>query len=93
MMGHVHVNPEEAVEIGRDLQASRLVAMHWGTIVLSTEPPFEPPQRFRAAGRAAGLGDDALWVMAIGETRPLHELASPQAPELERELAQSADAK
>lgn len=54
MMAHVHVDPEEAV------------AMHWGTIVLSTEPPFEPPKRFRAAGRAAGLQEEALWVMAIG---------------------------
>lgn len=71
MMGHVHVNPEEAVAIARDLQARRAVAMHWGTIVLSTEPPFEPPQRFRAAGRTAGLDDDRLWVMAIGETRSL----------------------
>jgi hypothetical protein len=54
-----------------------LVARHWGTIVPSTEPPFEPPQRFRAAGRAEGLHDDALWAMAIGETRPLDETPAP----------------
>ena len=77
MMGHVHVDPEEAVAIGRDLQARRVVAMHWGTIVLSTEPPFEPPQRFRTAGRAAGLDDDRLWVMAIGETRSLGAAPAP----------------
>jgi N-acyl-phosphatidylethanolamine-hydrolysing phospholipase D len=69
VMADVHVNPEEAVELGRDMGAQALVGMHWGTIVLSTDPPFEPPRRFRAAGRAKGYSDKALWVMAIGETR------------------------
>ena len=54
MMAHVHVDPQEAVAIGRDVGAKRLVPMHWGTVVLATEPPFEPPTRFRAAGRLAG---------------------------------------
>jgi L-ascorbate metabolism protein UlaG (beta-lactamase superfamily) len=45
--------------------------MHWGTIVLTDEPPFEPPVRFRAAARAAGYADERAWVMRIGETRPL----------------------
>lgn len=66
-----HATPEEAVDIGRDLGAARLVAMHWGTIMLTDEPPFEPPVRFRAAAAAAGYGDDAAWIMRIGETRPL----------------------
>src|SRR5919106_1951994 len=71
LMGAVHVNPEEAVQIGRDLNAGRLVGMHWGTIQLTEEPPFEPPGRFRAAARAAGYADDQVWVMRIGETRAL----------------------
>jgi N-acyl-phosphatidylethanolamine-hydrolysing phospholipase D len=69
IMRPVHLNPEEAVAAGRDLDASALVAMHWGTIVLTDEPPFEPPMRFRAAARAAGYADDRAWVMRIGETR------------------------
>jgi N-acyl-phosphatidylethanolamine-hydrolysing phospholipase D len=71
LMAHVHVDPDEAVELGRDMGAQVLVGMHWGTIALSREPPFEPPRRFRAAGRAKGYADDALWVMSIGETRSL----------------------
>jgi hypothetical protein len=47
------------------------MAMHWGTIRLTDEPPFEPPARFRAAGRSAGLATEALVVPAIGETIPL----------------------
>ena len=69
IMRPVHLNPEEAVAAGRDLDASTLVAMHWGTIVLTDEPPFEPPVRFRAAARAAGYADERAWVMRIGETR------------------------
>jgi len=71
LMTDVHVDPEEAVQLGRDIGARVLVGMHWGTVVLSTEPPFEAPQRFRAAGRTKGYADPSLWVMSIGETRPL----------------------
>jgi N-acyl-phosphatidylethanolamine-hydrolysing phospholipase D len=71
LMAHVHVNPEEAVQLARDLGAQAVVGMHWGTLVLSTEPAQEPPHRFRAAGREQGYADEALWVMAIGETRAL----------------------
>jgi N-acyl-phosphatidylethanolamine-hydrolysing phospholipase D len=69
IMRPVHLSPEEAVAAGRDLDAATLVAMHWGTIVLTDEPPFEPPVRFRAAARAAGYSDGRAWVMRIGETR------------------------
>ncbi len=71
IMRPVHLNPEEAVAAGRDLGASKLVAMHWGTIVLTDEPPFEPPARFRSAARAAGYPDERAWVMRIGETREI----------------------
>ena len=66
-----HATPEEAVQIGRDIGARRLVGMHWGTVILTEEPPFEPPMRFLAAGRACGYADSGLWVMKIGETRAL----------------------
>jgi N-acyl-phosphatidylethanolamine-hydrolysing phospholipase D len=71
LMKAVHVNPEEAVQVARELNARRIVAMHWGAIQLADEPPFEPPERFRVAARAAGYGDDDAWVMRIGETRAI----------------------
>jgi L-ascorbate metabolism protein UlaG (beta-lactamase superfamily) len=76
IMRPVHLNPEEAVSAGRDLRASTLVAMHWGTVVLTDEPPFEPPVRFRAAARAAGYPDERAWVMKIGETRTIPDISS-----------------
>ncbi len=69
IMRPVHCNPEEAVALGRDVGAATLVAMHWGSIVLTDEPPFEPAGRFRAAASRAGIPDDRAWVMRIGETR------------------------
>jgi L-ascorbate metabolism protein UlaG (beta-lactamase superfamily) len=66
-----HATPEEAVRLGRDLGVKTLVPMHWGTLVLSYEPPFEPPVRFLKAGLSSGFLEDRLWKMAVGETRVL----------------------
>ncbi len=72
LMKGSHCTPEEAVAIGRTLGAHRLVAMHWGTIALTDEPPFEPPVRFREAAARAGYAPDRdALVPAIGETLPL----------------------
>ena len=69
LMQGSHATPEEALRIGRELGARRVVGMHWGTIRLTDEPPFEPPERFRAAAPAAGYGPDDAWVLRVGETR------------------------
>jgi N-acyl-phosphatidylethanolamine-hydrolysing phospholipase D len=66
-----HTTPEEAVRLGQDLGVKTLVPMHWGALVLSYEPPFEPPVRFMKAGLASGFSEDRLWKMAVGETRTL----------------------
>jgi N-acyl-phosphatidylethanolamine-hydrolysing phospholipase D len=69
IMQFVHLDPEEAVRAALDLQARRVVGMHWGTFDLTDEPLDEPPRRFRTAATAAGLDADHAWVLAIGETR------------------------
>lgn len=73
LMRSVHVTPEEAVQIGQDIQAKRLVGMHWGTLQLTDEPIFEPAQRFVEAGSKMGYNDEDLWILNIGETRLLKE--------------------
>ncbi|MET0552534.1 MAG: MBL fold metallo-hydrolase [Vicinamibacteria bacterium] len=70
MMRRVHMDPDEAVRAAVDLQARRVVGMHFGTFDLADEPMDEPPRRFLAAAAAAGLGDRAS-VMKVGETRGL----------------------
>ncbi|HVJ54490.1 MAG TPA: MBL fold metallo-hydrolase [Aliidongia sp.] len=66
-----HADPEEAIQIARDLGAERVMGMHWGTIIMTEEPPLEPPERFRAAATAAGYDQDHAWLLNIGETRAL----------------------
>lgn len=66
-----HTTPEEAVAIGKEINAKTLLGIHWGTIDLSDEPPWEPPKRFHAAARKSGYLAEETWTMKIGETRRL----------------------
>ncbi len=66
-----HTDPEEAVEIGREINARILMGIHWGTIDLSEEDPWEPPKRFESAAQNAGFRPEDAWILKIGETRIL----------------------
>jgi L-ascorbate metabolism protein UlaG (beta-lactamase superfamily) len=70
-MRPLHLDPDEAVRACLDLGAARMATMHWGTFVLSAEPPLEPARRARRAWAAAGRPRDDLWDLAVGETRML----------------------
>jgi N-acyl-phosphatidylethanolamine-hydrolysing phospholipase D len=69
IMHPVHTTPEEALRLGLDVKAERIVAMHFGIFDLADEPPAEPPERFRAEAGRLGLGEDRAWVLSVGETR------------------------
>jgi L-ascorbate metabolism protein UlaG (beta-lactamase superfamily) len=64
----VHMNPEDAFQAFLDLRASFLVPIHWGTFVLSYEPPEEPPQWIERLARNAGL-ESRLAILGHGEGR------------------------
>ena len=64
-----HTTPEEAVKIGEHLKAKNLIAMHWGSIVLSTEDIWEPPIRMEKAAMQANYKKENIWIMANGETK------------------------
>jgi N-acyl-phosphatidylethanolamine-hydrolysing phospholipase D len=66
-----HLTPEEAVKVALETKSNIAVAMHWGTIGLSDEPPWEPPIRFKKSAQDNGISSDQTWVMKIGETRRL----------------------
>lgn len=66
-----HLTPEQALKIGMDLNASNLVAMHWGTIKLSDEDPWEPPKLFFEKANEMGISKKRIWIQKIGETRIL----------------------
>jgi N-acyl-phosphatidylethanolamine-hydrolysing phospholipase D len=69
MMHYVHTTPEEALRIGEDVGARRVVAMHFGTFDLADEPLDEPPRRFRTEAERLGLDRDRAWILSVGETR------------------------
>lgn len=66
-MGPVHVSPEEAVHIHRDIGARQSVAMHWGTFVLTDEPMDEPPRRLRQALADQSVAPQAFRTLQHGE--------------------------
>ena len=68
-MRTVHVNPEEAVQIHRDIGARRSIGMHWGAFVLAGEGVLTPPRALTEARQAAGLPADAFTAVAVGATR------------------------
>ena len=69
-MKDVHVNPEEAVEIHRDVRSRFSVGVHWGTFPLTAEPIDQPPQRLREATR--DLQDSEFVPLAVGESRQVN---------------------
>ncbi len=66
-----HLTPEDAVKVVIETKSSVAVAMHWGTIEISDESPWEPPVRFNKAANDNGISSEQTWVMKIGETRLL----------------------
>lgn len=63
----VHMNPEEAVGAFLDLNASKLVPMHYGSFRLSYEPLEEPPERLITCAKAHGI-EKNVQIMNEGET-------------------------
>jgi N-acyl-phosphatidylethanolamine-hydrolysing phospholipase D len=67
-MAQQHMNPTEAVQAHRDLQARRSIGIHWGTFELTDEPLDQPPRDLAQARQAAGLDEAAFFTMKIGQT-------------------------
>ena len=65
------MNPEDAGQAFERLGARHLVAMHWGTFKLTDEPLGEPPGRITRYFADRGLDPSRLWILDVGETRPL----------------------
>ena len=62
----VHMNPEEAIEAFIQLQAKKLVPMHFGTFRLGYEPLHEPPERLLRHGTERKILDQ-ICILREGE--------------------------
>jgi L-ascorbate metabolism protein UlaG (beta-lactamase superfamily) len=68
----MHMDPAEAVQAHKDVNARQSLAIHWGTFDgLTDESLYEPPQRLAEERRKAGLSEDQFFVLKHGETRSL----------------------
>ncbi|TDW64412.1 L-ascorbate metabolism protein UlaG (beta-lactamase superfamily) [Novosphingobium sp. PhB55] len=66
-MAAQHTDPEEAIQIMRDLGARAAVAMHWGTFKLTDEPREDPALRLRARLVERGIDPAAFVPLLPGE--------------------------
>ena len=69
-----HTNPEEALEIAKDLKSKKIIGMHWGTVVLSLEPIFEPPIRFKNYSNQFGYNKEDAIIFKIGQVELLKNI-------------------
>ena len=73
-MSIYHTNPEEALQVARDLKSKKVIGMHWGTVVLSLEPIMEPPVRFKDRAEQYGFKKSDAVIFKIGEVKRLDEI-------------------
>jgi L-ascorbate metabolism protein UlaG (beta-lactamase superfamily) len=52
---HVHMGPDDAVRVFKDLRAKLMIPMHYGTFKLSFESMDEPPRWLKELARDHGL--------------------------------------
>ena len=69
-----HTNPEQALNIGKDLKSKKVIGMHWGTVVLSLEPIMEPPKRFKDSASKYGYKKEDAIIFKIGELKKLDQI-------------------
>ena len=69
-----HTNPEEALEVAKNLKSKKVIGMHWGTFVLSLEPIMEPPIRFKKNAEKYGFKKEDTIIFKIGEVVSLKNL-------------------
>jgi L-ascorbate metabolism protein UlaG (beta-lactamase superfamily) len=67
-MKPMHMNPEEAVQVHRDVRARRSIGMHFGVFHLTDEAIDDPIRGLEDARAAAGLSADAFRAIDFGET-------------------------
>jgi N-acyl-phosphatidylethanolamine-hydrolysing phospholipase D len=66
-----HVNPDEAVQIHKDLHAKKSIAIHWGTFRLSDEPLYVPSDDLKKSLELNKISPEDFILMKHGETKAL----------------------
>lgn len=74
----IHVDPEEAVQIHKDVRAGTSIGMHFGTFPLADDGMEEPLSDLAKARKKYGLSKDQFTVLAEGEAK-IFRLSSVEA--------------
>jgi len=69
-----HTNPEEALQVAKDLGSKKVIGMHWGTFVLSLEPIMEPRKRFLENAKKYGFKNNEAIIFKIGQFKDLNDI-------------------
>jgi N-acyl-phosphatidylethanolamine-hydrolysing phospholipase D len=83
IMGRYHTDPAEAVRAFFDLGAKRMVPIHYGTFINSTDEPGDALRGLDAAKRAWDLGSREIATLQVGEQRVFvkkGEVVAPATP-------------
>lgn len=67
-----HINPDEAVQVHKDVQAAQSLGIHWGTFNGITDEPLDQPiTDLKLALEKHGLTEHDFFLLRHGETRRL----------------------
>jgi N-acyl-phosphatidylethanolamine-hydrolysing phospholipase D len=80
IMRRFHMDPREAIRAFVDLDAARMVPIHYGTFVNSTDKPDDPLRELTNAQKKLDLGARVIAPLAIGERRVFVKVG--EGPEL-----------
>jgi L-ascorbate metabolism protein UlaG (beta-lactamase superfamily) len=67
-MAAQHTDPEEAIQIMRDLDARAAIGIHWGTFKLTDEARDAPALRLATGLTASGIASDSFVAMKPGQS-------------------------
>ena len=62
-----HCTPEQALQMFRESGAECMIPIHWGTFIISHEPPEEPLERLKAEVKRLGM-EDRVIILQHGES-------------------------
>lgn len=78
VMRRYHLDPREAVQAFVDLDAARMVPIHYGTFVTSTDEPGDPLRELANAQKKVNLGPRIVAPLEIGERRVFVKVGESQ---------------
>jgi len=68
VMKPMHMNPEEATLVHKEIHSQLSLAHHWGTFRLTAEPIMEPVRLLKESQKKHGIPEKTFRVLAIGES-------------------------